>query len=118
MHVRTLMEATHVHTYVVITVLWFTYVACEPQYKNGLLWERHQNNQLARIRCSAFHSNFRSGVYITRICNENGEWGVIDFSSCTMRSDAKPLLVFEINSTSLVVNAEGVMNDVSYSLIL
>ena len=89
------------------------YIACEPEYKNGLLWERHQSNQMAQIRCSAFHSSFRSGVYISRMCNENGEWSEIDFSSCTMRLDAKPLLVFEINSTSSVVNTEEIMNDVS-----
>ena len=65
------------------------------------------------MRCSAFHSNFRSGVYITRMCSEDGEWGGIDFSSCTMRSDANPLLVFEINSTTLVVDTAGIMSDVS-----
>ena len=89
------------------------YIACEPEYRNGLLWERHQSNQMAQIRCSTFHPSFRSGVYIGRICNENGEWSDIDFSSCTMRLDAKPLLLFEINSTSSVVNTEEIMNDVS-----
>ena len=89
------------------------YIACEPEYRNGLLWERHQSNQTAQIRCSIFHPSFRSGVYIGRMCNENGEWSGIDFSSCTMRLDAKPLLVFEINSTSSVVNTEEIMNDVS-----
>ena len=49
------------------------------------------------------------------MCNEHGEWGEIDFTSCTMRLDAKPLLVFEINSTSSIVNAEEIMNDVSSS---
>lgn len=70
---------------------------------------------MAQIRCSAFHSSFRSGVYISRMCNEIGEWDEIDFSSCTMRLDAKPLLVFETNSTSSVVNTEEIMNDVSSS---
>ena len=95
--------------------LLLLYIACEPEYKNGLFWERRQNNQLAQIRCSAFHSNFRSGVYISRMCSENGDWGDTDFSRCTMRSDANPLLVFEINSTSSVVDTTGIMSDVSCS---
>jgi len=47
------------------------------------------------------------------MCDENGEWSDVDFSSCTMRSNAKPLFVFEINSTSLVVNTAGIISDVS-----
>ena len=98
---------------IIITCYYVLYLACEPEYRSGLLWDRRQNNQLARIRCSMFHSNFRSGVYITRMCNENGEWGNIDFSSCTMRANTNPLLVFEINSTSSIVDVEGIFSDVS-----
>ena len=97
-----------------LTVFAVNILACEPDYRNGLVWERHQNNQLANIRCSVFHSNFRSGVYITRMCNDNGEWGDIDFSSCTMRANANPVLVFEVNSTLSVVNVEGILSDVSH----
>ena len=51
------------------------------------------------------------------MCNENGEWGDIDFSSCTMRANANPLLVFEINSTSesSVGNPAEIISDVSYN---
>ena len=34
-----------------------------------------------------------------------------------MRANANPLLVFEINSSSSVVNPAGIISDVSYSFV-
>ena len=62
------------------------------------MWPRRQANNLVRIRCSALHSSFRSGVYITRMCYSNGEWGGVNMSACTMRLDANPLVLVETNS--------------------
>lgn len=69
--------------------------ACQPEYRQGLFWERSRSNQLVRIRCSGFHPNFHSGVYITRMCNSNGTWEDVDFSSCTMRIGITPIILFE-----------------------
>ena len=49
------------------------------------------------------------------MCSENGDWSDTDFSKCTMRSDSNPLLVFEVNITSTVDDAAGIMSDVSWS---
>ena len=86
-------------------------LACQPDYIGGILWKRNIINSVARIRCSAFYRSFRPGVFITRMCNSNGGWGNVDYSSCTMRLEAVPLIMVEIkdigsstNATSVAVN--------------
>ena len=64
----------------------------------GILWPRQTSNTLARVRCSLLHSSFRSGVDITRMCYSNGEWADVDMSACTMRSDARPLVMMETDN--------------------
>lgn len=59
-----------------------------------------------------FHSSFRSGVYVTRMCDENGEWGDVDFSMCTMKSTATPLIVFEVNTTTSPLRTSAIVNEV------
>ena len=109
----------HLRTYHAhMLVFFFVHLACEPEYSHGLLWGRHQSNQLVHIRCSAFHSNFRSGVYITRMCDENGEWGEVDFSMCTMKTTATPLIVFEVNTTTSPLRTSAIVNEVCKPRVL
>jgi len=70
-------------------------VACQKDYSTGILWPRHEPDQLARVRCSSLHSSFRSGVYITRMCYSNGEWSDVDISACTMRTNTSALVMVE-----------------------
>ena len=74
---------------------------------------------MARIRCSALHSSFRPGVYIARMCNNNAEWGSVDYSNCTMRSNAVPLIMVEVKDLSSSVNATSAVKQVTiyYTLL-
>ena len=89
--------------------LLYLSTACDSEYSGGVVWPRRQSNQLVRIRCSALYSSFRSGVYITRMCYSNGEWGDVDMSACTMRSDANPVILVETRSE---VDATMLINQV------
>jgi len=67
----------------------------------------------ARFRCSRLHRSFRPGVYIIRMCNDNKEWGQVDYSSCTMRPEAKPLIMVEVPVNRTVnASASDVVNEV------
>ena len=90
----------------------FIPVACPQNYIGGILWNRHRVNEVAHIRCSNFYSSFRPGVYITRMCNNNGEWGNADYSSCTMRLEALPLIMVEIKDVDSSISATSVVNQV------
>ena len=81
--------------------------ACDSEYRSGVVWPKRQYDNLVRIRCSALHSGFRSGVDITRMCYSNGEWGEVDMSACTMRSEATPIVMVETSSevdSSMLIN--------------
>jgi len=92
---------------------WYiTHLACQKDYTGGLLWERQRVNQLARIRCSRFHPSLHSGVYITRMCNSNGEWGSVDFCSCTMRLSAIPFILIEVKGFGLRANVTALSDQV------
>ena len=97
---------------IVSNLLFHTLIACQQDYIGGILWNRHMINQVARIRCSAFHSSFRPGVYITRMCNNNGEWGSVDYSSCAIRLEAVPLILVEVKDPGSSANATSVVNQV------
>ena len=89
------------------------YVACQPEYRQGLYWERSRTNQLTRIRCSKFHPSFHSTVYITRMCNTSGGWEDVDFSDCTMRIRSTPIVIIEINRTLVDLNTSVLVYEVS-----
>lgn len=90
-------------------------LACQQDYSEGLVWEKLEANQLSRIYCASLHSSFHSEVFITRYCYSNRKWGNVDFSSCTMKPDARLLIMTETrgNITAAVVNAPSVVNNVS-----
>ena len=94
-----------------------SFLGCQPNYINGMLWDRHMIGRQARIRCSRLHRNFRPGVYIIRMCNDNKEWGQVDYSSCTMRPEAKPLIMVEVPVNRTVnTSASDVVNEVCKGL--
>jgi len=85
------------------------FVVCQDSYSEGLLWRAQSAGQLARLRCSEFHPSLRSGVYISRICGPDGQWGEIDFTNCTMDLQASPFIHVELqlpayNFTNSLVN--------------
>ena len=92
----------------------YFYVGCQPSYIDGILWNRHLVGGQARVRCSRLYRSFRPGVYITRMCNDNKEWGDVDYSSCTMRPGANPLIMFEIIGT-VDMSASSVVSEVCIS---
>ena len=94
-----------------------TYVACPQDYTGGILWNRHRINDVARIRCSTLYSSFRPGVYITRMCNSNGEWSAVDYSSCTMRLEALPLIMVEIINLDNLTDATSIVNKVCICIV-
>ena len=69
-------------------------------------------NEVAHVRCSRFYSSFSPGVYITRMCNSNGEWGNVDYSSCTIRLEALPLIIVEIQDLNSSISTSSVINQV------
>ena len=89
-------------------------LVCKRDYSEGLVWEKLEVNQLSRIYCASLHSSFHSEVFITRYCYGNRKWGNVDFSSCTMSSDAQLLIMTEIRgNTTTAANAPLIVNDVS-----
>ena len=69
-------------------------------------------NESARVRCSRFYPSFSPGVYITRMCTNNGEWGNVDYSSCTMRLEALPLIMAEVKDLDSAISTTSVVNQV------
>ena len=100
-----------IYTYVNYVSFICLLTACESEYSNGIVWPKRQSGSSVSIRCSVLHSSFRSGVYITRMCFPNGQWGDVDMSACTMRSEATPLVMVE---TSSEVNASLLTSQVQY----
>ena len=86
--------------------------ACPQDYSGGILWNRHRVNEIAHIRCSNFHPSFRPGVYITRMCNSNGEWGNVDYSSCTMKLKVLPVIMIEVKQFDSSINTTSIVNQV------
>jgi len=90
-------------------------IVCPKDYSQGLLWEQLDTNRLSRVYCESLHPSFNSEGFITRYCNADRQWGDVDFSSCTMKSDAKLLIMTEIreNATIATPSAQSIVNDVS-----
>ena len=63
--------------------------------------------------CSTVHPSFRSRVAVSRKCNDDGTWGLVDYSNCTALNDAIPTMTvsFELNVSR--VNAQDVIDNVS-----
>ena len=51
-------------------------------------------------------------MYITRICTINGEWDNVDYSSCTMRLEALPLIMVEVKDFDSLINTTSIVNQV------
>ena len=47
------------------------------------------------------------------MCNSNGQWGNVDYSSCTMRLEAVPLIMVEVKDIGSSTNAISAINQVS-----
>ena len=88
------------------------YTGCQQSYVDGMLWDRHLTGQQARIRCSRLYKSFRPGVYITRMCYDNRQWGDVDFSSCTMRPEANPLIMVEVVKVTDDIPTSSVVDEV------
>ena len=86
--------------------------ACPESYIGGIIWNKHRVNEVARVRCSNFYYSFRPGVYITRMCTNSGEWGNVDYSNCTMRLEALPLMMVEVKDLDSSINTTSVENQV------
>lgn len=90
-----------------IIILFFT--VCQDSFSEGLFWRTQSAGEVARLRCSEFHPSLRSGVFIGRTCDSDGQWGEIDFTNCTMDLNASPFIHVELqmptsNFTGSIVN--------------
>lgn len=106
------MMVSHVIIYIITKHRHALHLVCQQDYSQGLVWERLEANRSSRIYCASLHSSFHSEVFITRYCYSNRNWGDVDFSSCTMKSDAKLLIMTE-SRVNLTTAANPVINNVS-----
>ena len=68
-------------------------VGCSSSIAGGLIWDGQRVGSTSLQRCSYLHENFRSAVFISRVCNNRGQWEDVDFSSCTMHFYSNPIIV-------------------------
>lgn len=54
-------------------------------------------------------------MFITRMCDINGDWAEIDITSCTMRMDSGPFLMIELVYDLTVFNSSDVSDVFSVS---
>ena len=88
-------------------------IACLQNFSGGLLWPTNRRNREVTHRCSALHPSFRSGVTISRKCNDDGSWGPVDDSSCTALNTAIPTLIISFAVNVSQSNAEDIAINVS-----
>jgi len=81
-------------------MLLYALLACDQDYNSGIVWEKQRTNESTDHSCSDLHSYFQSGVYISRQCHHNRQWGSVDFSDCILRPNSTLLVMVEVNSSS------------------
>ena len=83
-------------------------------FSGGLLWPTSRRNGVVTQRCSTLHPYFRSGVTISRKCNDDGSWGPVDDSSCTALNNAIPTLIISFVVNVSQIDAQFVVDNVSF----
>ena len=96
-----------------LKICFFNSLACLQNFSGGLLWPTSRRDREVTQRCSALHTNFRSGVFISRKCNADGTWGPVDESSCTAQNSAIPTLILSFAVNVSRSNAEDIAHNVS-----
>ena len=83
----------------IIIINFYCTLACLQNYSGGLLWPTSRQNRVVTQSCSTLHPSFRSRVAVSRKCNNDGTWGPVDDTGCTVLNDAIPILLisFEVN---------------------
>ncbi len=77
---------------------------CPLDSAGGILWPLTEEGREAVENCSQAGPFYREGPVARRRCSEGGEWGVADFTGCTLTdSVSEPFLLL-----SMVIEAEGV----------
>ena len=102
-----------------MTICSFYSLACLLNYSGGLLWRTSRQNSVVTHSCSALHPSFRSRVVVSRKCNDDGTWGLVDYSNCTALNDTNSTLIvsFEVNVSN--TEAKAIVDSVSlYSCTL
>ena len=77
------------------------------------MWPTNRRNKVVTQRCSALHPSFRSGVAISRKCNNDGTWGPVDYNNCAALNDAIPTLLISFIVDASYHNAQPAVNNVS-----
>ena len=98
---------------ILLSICFFHSLACLQNFSGGLLWPTSRRDREVTQRCSTLHPSFRSGVFISRKCNADGTWGVVDESSCTAHSIAIPTLILSFAVNVSQSNAEDIAHNVS-----
>ena len=93
-------------------------LACLQDFSGGLLWPTSRRNRSATQSCSALHPSLRSGVTISRKCNDDGSWGPVDDSNCTALNNAIPTLIISFIVNVSQVDAQHVVDNVSLHIII
>ena len=104
---------TYFSTYQIKSAYFLYLLACLQNFAGGLLWPTSRRNREITHRCSTLHPSFRPGVTISRKCNDNGTWGLVDDSSCTGLNNAIPTLIISFVVNVSQVDAQLVVDNVS-----
>ena len=100
-------------------------VCIGPSLSHGLVWPTTEVNETARIQCHEINEAFWTGLYVTRKCLDDGIWGNVDTSQCTIKSNRSSFIIYSTSlnmtdgsySTSSQINTE-VFYDEEFILIL
>ncbi|XP_065897877.1 adhesion G protein-coupled receptor L4-like [Dysidea avara] len=98
-------------------------VACLPSIAGGLIWIGQSAGKTSVHRCSDIHHGFRSGVTVSRRCNETGEWEDVDYSSCTTHLSSHSVIVTQAelmansNSTQFETLVNNYIHILNYEVV-
>ena len=77
------------------------------------MWSTSRRNRVVTQSCSTLHPNFRSRVTISRKCNDDGTWGLVDYSNCTALKDAIPTITISFIVNVSQTDADSFADNVS-----
>ena len=89
------------------------FAACKADFAGALLWPTSQRSRLVTQRCSTLHPSFRSGVMISRQCDDGGDWSPISIQDCTMFDDSNPLVIVYSTVNTTEADFTSTFGDVS-----
>ena len=109
--------SSHLLPKLFLSLIFISTVACFESFSGGLLWPTSRRNRVVTQSCSTLHPSFRLWVFVGRKCNDDGTWGPVDDSNCTVLDSAIPTLLISFEVNVFQVDAPDVVNDVSFNVL-